>query len=43
MREETRERIRETTPAVRKIVHTIEYLDLVRHSPPLRARGAPGV
>lgn len=27
--EETRERIRETTPAVRKIEHTIEYLDLV--------------
>lgn len=27
--EETRKRIRETTPAVRKIEHTIEYLDLV--------------
>ncbi|QUI29461.1 hypothetical protein H9W91_00025 [Streptomyces alfalfae] len=27
--EETRERIRETTPAIRKIEHTIEYLDLV--------------
>ncbi|MFF0066505.1 DUF6192 family protein [Streptomyces sp. NPDC005279] len=27
--EETRERIRETVPAVRKIEHTIEYLDLV--------------
>ncbi|MEU9014692.1 DUF6192 family protein [Streptomyces sp. NPDC048479] len=27
--EETRERIRERTPAVRKIEHTVEYLDLV--------------
>ncbi|WP_030410946.1 DUF6192 family protein [Streptomyces sp. NRRL S-1448] len=27
--EETRERIRERIPAVRKIEHTIEYLDLV--------------